>query len=348
MKSKTLNNTYLSLFNSELAMLLDAGLTLSDSVQILQEDEVSNEAKSIMQKLYDSLMIGNQFSVALKEASVFPKYMVHMVEVGEKTGRLVQTLNALSEYYERQTRLSVTIKNSILYPAVLLVLMIAVVLILIVQVLPIFNDIFGRLGTQMTPFATSLMQFGGWLGNAAVGIAIVIGAILLLVLIMWIVPVIRKGLSQAFSNIWGNKGIFGKIASSRFVFAMTLGMASGLDTTESINIASAVSGGSKVVDDMHKKCVASLEDGKTLSEALCGAGILSLQDGKMLSVGSVSGKADLAMAEIARRSDIDVRDSIDRIVGRVEPTLVILSSVIVGVILLSVMLPLMGIMTSIG
>jgi type IV pilus assembly protein PilC len=99
---------------------------------------------------------------------------------------------------------------------------------------------------------------------------------------------------------------------------------------------------------MHRKCVKALEKGKTLSEALCGAGILSLQDGKMLSVGSVSGKADVAMAEIARRSDLDVRDNIDRIVGKIEPTLVIISSVVVGVILLSVMLPLMGIMTSIG
>jgi len=329
-------------------MLLDAGLTLSDSVQVIQEDETGKEAKAIMQTLYDSLMLGNQFSTALKEAAVFPKYMVHMIEVGEKTGRLVQTLNALSEYYERQTRLSVTIKNSVLYPAVLLILMIVVVLILIVQVLPIFNDIFGRLGTQMDPFAVRLMQFGGWLGNAAVGIAIVISAILILALVMWFVPAIRKGITQAFANRFGNRGIFGKIASSRFVFAMTLGMASGLDTTESISIASAVSGGSKAVDEMHKKCASLLESGKTLPESLSGAGILSPQDGKMLSVGSVSGKADLAMAEIARRSDVDVRDSIDRIVGRVEPTLVILSSVIVGVILLSVMLPLMGIMTSIG
>ena len=333
---------------SELAMLLDAGLTLSDSVQILQDDNSSKDAKAIMQTLYNSLMMGNPFSAALKEAAVFPKYMVHMVEVGEKTGRLVQTLNALSEYYERQTRLSVTIKNSVLYPAVLLALMIVVVLILIVQVLPIFNDIFSRLGTQMDPLAIRLMQFGGWLGSAAVGIAVVIGAIFILALVMWLVPSIRKGIAQAFSNAFGSRGIFGKIASSRFVFAMTLGMASGLDTAESISIASAVSGGSKAVDDMHKKCATLLESGKTLSESLSGAGILSPQDSKMLSVGSVSGKADLAMAEIARRSDLDVRDSIDRIVGRVEPTLVILSSVIVGVILLSVMLPLMGIMTSIG
>ena len=68
----------------------------------------------------------------------------------------------------------------------------------------------------------------------------------------------------------------------------------------------------------------------------------------MLSIGSRSGKSDAAIAEIARRSDLDVRDSIDRIVGRIEPTLVIVSSIIVGIILLSVMLPLMGIMTSIG
>jgi len=336
------------MFCSELAMLLDAGLTSSDSIQILQEDESSKESRAVMQTIYDSLMMGNQFSAALIETAVFPKYMIHMVEVGEKTGRLVQTLNALSEYYERQTRLSVTIKNSILYPAILLILMIVVVLILIVQVLPIFNDIFSRLGTQMDPFAVRLMQFGGWLGSAAVGIALVIGALFVLILTMWLVPAIRNSISQAFSNKFGGKGIFGKIASSRFVFAMTLGMASGLDTAESINIAAAVSGGSKAVDDKHKKCVNLMDSGKTLSESLCGAGILSLQDGKMLSVGSISGKADLAMAEIARRSDVDVRDSIDRIVGRIEPTLVILSSVVVGVILLSVMLPLMGIMTSIG
>jgi len=348
MKNKTLNNTYLSMFCSELGMLLDAGLTISDSIQVIQEDESGKEAKAIMQTIYDSLMMGNQFSVALTETLVFPKYMVHMVEVGEKTGRLVQTLNALSEYYERQTRLSVTIKNSVLYPAVLLVLMIVVVLILIVQVLPIFNDIFSRLGTQMDPFAVRLMQFGGWLGNAAVGIALFFSAIFVLIFIMWIIPAVRKGIAQGFADKFGNRGVMGKIASSRFVFAMTLGMASGLDTNESINIASAVSGGSRAVDEKHKKCVEFLDSGKTLSESLCGAGILSPQDGKMLSVGSVSGKADLAMSEIARRSDIDVRDSIDRIVGRVEPTLVILSSVIVGVILLSVMLPLMGIMTSIG
>ena len=70
MKAKTLNNTYLSMLCSELAMLLDAGLTLSDSVQVISEDEPGKDAKALMQTLYDSLMLGSQFSVALKRRCV--------------------------------------------------------------------------------------------------------------------------------------------------------------------------------------------------------------------------------------------------------------------------------------
>ncbi|MCL2226518.1 MAG: type II secretion system F family protein [Oscillospiraceae bacterium] len=348
MGPKVLTNTYLSMLCAELAMLLDAGLTVGDSIRILQDDEPRKEGKALMQVLSEPLEGGGQFSSALEASGVFPHYMVRMVEVGEKTGRLIETLNALSEYYERQNRLSVTIKNSVLYPAILLLLMIVVVIILIVQVLPIFSDVFARLGAQMSPLATALMNFGGWLGGAAAAIAAGFGAIFVFAILIVALPSLRNRLSKAFSNKWGNFGIFGKIASSRFIFAMRLAMASGLDASDALDLATAVSGGSRAVDERHKHCIELIASGNPLHEALCGAGILSGPDGKMLSIGSRSGKADLAIAEIARRRDLDVRDSIDRIVGKIEPTLVIISSVIVGVILLSVMLPLMGIMTAFG
>ena len=332
----------------ELAMLLEAGMTLHDSLQIMQDDETSKDGKAMMQNLIDALEGGESFATALNGSALFPRYMVHMVEIGEKTGRLVETLEALSEYYDRQSRLSVTIKNSIMYPAILLILMIVVVLILIVQVLPIFNDVFSRLGSQMSSLAVTLMNFGTWLGDAAIVIAIVIAAIFVIAFLAWALQGIRNGLKKAFMNRFGGRGIFDHIASSRFSSAMSLAMASGLDVTEAMDVAFSISGGSKAVDAKHKKCFDLLGAGKSLADSLSGAGILSSQDGKMLSIGSKGGKSDEAMAEIARRSDISVQDEIDRIVGKIEPTLVIISSVIVGVILLSVMLPLMGIMTSIG
>ena len=348
MSKKTLSNTYLSMLSKELAMLLEAGMTLHDSLQIMQDEEPTKEGKAMMSGLIDALEGGEPFASALGGSALFPQYMVHMVEIGEKTGRLVQTLEALAEYYDRQSRLSLTIKNSIMYPAILLILMIVVVLILIVQVLPIFNDVFSRLGTQMSAMAVTLMNFGTWLGDAAVVIAIVLAAIFVVAFLAWILHGIRDALKKWFMNRWGGRGLFDHIASSRFVSAMSLAMASGLDVDESIDVAFSISGGAKAVDAKHKKAMALLGSGSSLPDALCGAGIMQPQDGKMLAIGSKGGKTDEAMTEIARRSEINVQDEIDRLVGRIEPTLVIISSVIIGVILLSVMLPLMGIMTSLG
>ena len=348
MKEKTISNSYLSFLCAQLAMLIDAGITLNDGVHILYEDETSRDGKAVIKKLIAELELGNQFSAALRKCSVFPVYMVQMVEIGERTGRLEETLKALADYYDRQNRLSVAVKKSVLYPAVMLVLMIAVVLVLIIQVLPIFNDVFGRLGTQMSPVATALMNFGSWLTGASAVIAAIVFVILLFIVAALIFPKLRSSISGAFLNKWGSKGVFGKIASSRYVYAMALSMASGLDTLDSIDVAAAASGGSKAIDDMHKKCNGLIKDGASLHEALSKSGILSNQEGKMLSIGTRSGKADLAMSEIARKSDIDVREHIDSIISKIEPSLVIASSVIVGVILLSVMLPLMGIMTALG
>lgn len=345
---KTISNLYLTFLCKELAMLVDAGLTINESVRILLEDEPSSDGKIVLQKVIDELERGNKFSSALENCEVFPAYMIKMIEIGERTGRIEQTLNALAEYYDRQNRLSVTIKKSVLYPAILLVLMVAVVLILIVQVLPIFSDVFGRLGTQMSPLATALMDFGTWFSGAAVVIAAIVLVMLLFAVIVLLSPGLRESIKRAFLNKWGSRGVFGKVASSRYVYAMTLAMASGLDTLDAVDISASAGGGSNTVDQMHRKCRKMVEDGTPLHEALVKSGVLSNQDGKMLAIGVKSGKSDIAMAEIARRSDIDVTENIDRVIGRIEPTLVIASSVIIGVILLSVMLPLMGIMTALG
>lgn len=348
MKRKNLSNQYLSALCLELAMLLQAGISIADGVLMLQDDEADSDSKAVMQSLLDVLNEGKPLSEALRESGYFPRYMVNMTEVGEKTGRTVDTLKALSEHYDRQDRLSASIKSAVLYPAVLLVLMIAVVLILIIKVLPIFNDVFNSLGTQMSPMAQSLMRFGGWLEGAAVVIAVIAGLIILLAVAARLIPGIWNNLSSAFKNRWGNSGIFGKIASSRFTSAMALAIASGLDTEEAIEMAAAISGGSKAVDKKHGECIEMLRAGAPLAESLSKSGILSARNSRMLSLGSRSGSADLAMAEIADRSGRTVQDDIDRIVSRIEPALVIVTSVIVGIILLSVMLPLMGIMTSIG
>lgn len=348
MKKKSLSNAYLSAFSMELYMLQNAGITPADGILMLKDDEQDKDGKIVLQSVLDGLEKNVPISVALRESGYFPRYMVNMVEVGEQTGRLTETFKALSEHYDRQERIAISVKNAVMYPAILLVLMVAVVVILIVRVLPIFNDVFSRLGTQMSPLATTLMKFGGWLSDASVVIAVIIGLIVVVALVSWLAPSVRLFLSNAFKNIWGDRGVFGNIASSRFASAMALSVASGLETEKAVEISSAISGGAKAVDKKHNKCLELLRAGSTLSDAMFNAGIFSARNARMLSLGSRSGMTDAAMSEIANRSGRAVQDEIDRIINKVEPTLVIITSVIVGIILFSVMLPLMGIMTSIG
>jgi type IV pilus assembly protein PilC len=121
-----------------------------------------------------------------------------------------------------------------------------------------------------------------------------------------------------------------------------------LGVEDSINLAASLNSESKALNKKYEKCRELLNNGSSLADALRDSAILSTRDGRLLSLGDRSGMADTTMTEIARRSDKNVQDEIAGVVGKIEPTLVIITSVIVGVILLSVMLPLIGIMTSIG
>ena len=348
MKSKTLANSYLSAFCMELSMLIQAGIAFDDGVSMLLDDEPDKNGKIVMQSLLDKLSEGVSLSVALRESGYFPRYMISMIEAGEKTGRLTQTLTALSAHYERQERLATSIKNAVMHPLILFAMMVAVVLILIVQVLPIFNDVFNRLGNQMSPLAVRLMRFGDWLRGASAVIAVVIAAVIIVGVLIWIVPVLRKIFTDMIKNAFGNSGVFGRIASARFVSAMSLAIASGFDIDETLGIAANISGGSKAVDQKNEKCIELLRSGTSLSDAMYDSKILSARDSRMLALGSRSGMMDSAISEIAGRIDRAVQEEIDGIISKIEPALVITASIIVGIILFSVMLPLMGIMTSIG
>jgi type IV pilus assembly protein PilC len=333
---------------TEYAMLFQSGITAGDGTAMMLDDETEPDRKTVLKSLINTLDKGKHLSEALKDSGYFPEYMVTMVDIGEKTGRLPETLVSLSEHYDRNDRLNAAVKNATLYPAILLAMMVAVVFVLVVQVLPIFNDTFSRLGTQMSPMAVRLMQFGNWLKGASAVIALVFGILFVVAFLLWIIPELREGLSKAFKNRVGNKGIFKKIASAHFISGITLALASGLGMERALEMAVSISGDVKSVREQQEKCVTLINTGSSLSTALRDSGILSVRDGRVLAIGERSGMSDAVMGDIAKRSEREAQDEINRIVAKIEPTLVVITTVIIGVILLSVMLPMMGIMTAIG
>lgn len=348
MRKRILANGFLSMLSAELEMITQAGISWSDGVLMLLDDREDKDGKAVLQSLFDGLERGLPLSAALRESGYFPAYMTGMAEAGERTGRLTETLTAMSAYYDRLERVEAALKKTVFYPAVLLVMMVAVTLLLLVRVLPVFGDVFARLGTRMPPFALKLTEIGGWLGDAAVLIAAIAGVLIAVAATVWLVPGLRRGAAGTLKREFGGRGVFGEAASRDFASAMALALASGLDAGDAVEMAGRISGGTREMDRRIARCGELLRGGSPLHAAMSGAGLLTKRETSMLALGAKSGASDAAMADIARRKERDVQDHIDRLIGRAEPTLVIAASALMGGVLLSVMLPLMGVMTTLG
>ena len=348
MKRKTLSTAYLSAFCLEVSLFLHAGFSISDGLHMLRDDDNDSFSKSLMDNLFIASEEGKLFSEAIEEAGVFPAYMLEMIVLAEKTGKLESTMHSLSEYYERQTRLSASIRSAVFYPVILIIIMMIVIAVIVVKVLPIFNDVFNQMGTQMSVFALNIMAFGQALSGASTAIFIIIGILLVVGILAYAVQSVRLSLASFFKNTFGGKGIFQRIGAARFAFAMAMAIESGIDADDSISMAAKVTDGGNAILASAAKCKQLLDEGAKLGDALTQSGIFASRHNRLLSLAQQTGSLPEVMDTIAQRSEETIRDEIDSLISKIEPTLVILTSVIVGIILLSVMLPLVSIMSTIG
>ena len=164
----------------ELSLLFHAGVSTGDALSLLAEE---GDRRGMLKAMAEQVDSGSTLSAALRESGAFPIYVSGLVEVGERTGRTEEALAALSRYYEDRVRLSRRIRSALLYPAVMLALMLVVIGVLLVRVLPIFDDVYASLGGRLTGVAAGLLTLGQWLEGVMPVLYIVIAVLALLVLL---------------------------------------------------------------------------------------------------------------------------------------------------------------------
>ena len=327
----------------ELALLLHAGVSTGDALSLLAEE---GDRRGMLKAMAEQVDSGETLSAALRESGAFPTYVCGLVEVGERTGRTEEALSALSRYYEDRVRLARRVRSALLYPAVMLALMLVVIGVLLVKVLPIFDDVYASLGGRLTGVAAGLLTLGRWLEGAMLVLFAVLAAVAVLVLLFTAVGPLRRGILSLWHRTRGDKGVSRKLNNARLAQALAMGMASGLPVDEAVELsANLMEGGAK---KRCESCRKRLEGGESLGDALKKSGLLPARQSRLLELGQRSGAGDASMEKIARDLSEEGEAALDALVGRVEPALVLVCSVLVGLILLSVMLPLMHIMSAIG
>ncbi len=344
---KKLTNEELASFCSQVAVMLKAGITPIEGLRILLSDTSDAKSKALLQAIIDSISEGNSFAEALTSVGVFPDYVLNTLKLGEDAGVIDEVMNSLAEYYERETQIAENIRSAVTYPLIMIGMMLLVIVILITNVLPIFNQVYEQLGSEMTGFAAGLLKFGNTLKNYSVVFIVILAVIIGAAVYFTKTPAGKELSHKIFTNLPMTRKFYNTIAAGRFASGMAIAMTAGLDTFESLNLVG------KLVENksMNEKIDVvrnQLLEGEGFADAIKTAGIFSNVDTRMVAVGYKSGEIETVMRKIAEDYERKSEKKISEIISIIEPTLVIILSVVVGLILLSVILPLMGIMSTIG
>ena len=345
-RTAALSNMEISAFCGQMALILSSGISTLEGVSVMLEDTTDAAEKTMLESLYAKLEESGSLTEAVESTGAFPAYAVSMIRIGEETGRLDDIMRSLSTYYSREEDIARSIRSAVFYPMVMIAMMAAVIVVLLVKVMPIFNQVFIQLGSELTGFSAGLMRIGTTLSRYSAvfaGLLVVLAALFLWACFTKSGSRFRGAAGYKFGF---SRKIMEEAAACRFAGGMAITLSGGMTPEEGLSLTAGLNEDS-VFGKKAAEAKELVEGGMNLAEALQKTGIFSGVSCRMATVGEKTGSLDRAMEEIAAQYREDLDSRIAGTISVLEPTLVIVLSLIVGVILLSVMLPLLGIMSGI-
>lgn len=345
---RKLNYLEISSFCQELAWLVHSGVRVGDGLHLLAEEEKEEGWKNCLTVMAEQADDGLPLSEIIKNAGCFPVYVQGILNVGETTGRLEESLHALTKYYQSREQLNNRVRGALLYPSILLLLMLIVIVILLTQVLPVFQSVFTSLGGELGGLAGGLLTLGLWMNKIMPVLLVLMVAAVGLVIAFSVSSSFREKVLAFWRKKSGDKGVMRKMNDASFAQAISMGLSSGLPLEDTMELAAEVLNDVPEARERCLNCKEELLSGIPLADALKKADVFPPAMCRLLSLGMQSGNGDAVMVEIADRLSEEADAALTFKVEKLEPTLVLITSVLVGIILLSVMLPLMNIMETIG
>lgn len=342
-----LTNSELSVFAGQLALILHSGISVLEGISILKEDSPSQEGTEILTLVYDSLEMTGDFALALRESGVYPEYFIKMTELGERSGTLEEVMDSLSTYYEKQHNLLTGIRDALTYPMILLGMLLAILLVLMTQVMPVFEATFKQLGIETGSLSDTVFFIGNLLQNSSVIILLLITAA---VIFCFVALHTGKGKDQLFAVIFKIpfvQKICREMACARFANALSISIHSGLDMYEGFSIACALTE-HRFFLEILLQVSRLMEEGTDLADALRITGVFTGMDARMISIGFKTGSPETALAKISIHAQEHAENSTEHAAGMLEPIFTAILSILTGIILVSVMLPLLNVMSSLG
>ena len=337
----------LSSFCRQLGVLIHSGMGPLESLHILLEESTTDTDREVLSNLLSTMEKTGSLSQAVTDSGFFPDSMAAYIQTGEQTGCLDEILDSLSEHYEQEQETSEQIRSAVTYPLLMLGMMGIVIIVLLVKVLPIFRQVFQQMGMEMNGFSSRLLNAGNIITRYSAFFLILAALLIGCILFLCLNKKGQQTLSKIVLHLPVLRDIPVALDYSRMTQGLALGQKSGLAPETSLALATQMISHPLVLERL-QKAADLLNTGCAFSDALKESGLFGGMEIRLISIAFQSGTADDAFADLSRRYQDNASALITRVISVIEPTIVIILSVLVGLVLLSVMMPLLGVLADIA
>ena len=347
-KAAKLSYTELGSFFENMAMMVKSGISVPEAASLLKEeaDPAEKVLSAALTGVSDELSMGMPLGDAMKTSGAFPDYAVDMVTSSEYTGRLEKTLFHLSNYYRTENNLKNTLTSAVRYPVILLFMVIAVLALMLALVFPAFYGVYNNLTGGLASSSFSYINVPFILCKVLLVVMIVLVILMLAGIYMW-----KNGKKDSVRNILSKSRMFRELFEDldlyRFTSCFEMFLSSGEHQDEALVKSMSVVEGSALKEKL-QRCADKMAAGMSFSQTAYEEKLYDPTNNRMLIPAERSGMLD----EIMQKIMVNLRDSIDKstalIANTAEPLLTGILMIFIGMMLISLMIPLIGIMNSIG
>ena len=328
-------------FTKELATMLNAGIKLTDALNVLTLQISSPQLRAAVTEIRDRVITGESFADSIAEyEQFFDVIYMSMVRVGEVTGTLGESLSTIAAFMDKRQKFEAKMTTAMMYPAVLLAFSVIVVLVISITVIPKITEQLVKTGQELP-----------WITNAVMGFSNVIRSWWLLVIIAGIVGLVllykrlvktQKGAYVRDKLLLAAPGL-GKLLKQEIVarFTSTLAtlLGSGLSMAESLRVVSQVTGNvimTKAIQQARERILS----GSDITTPLRNSGVIDPAVAHMVTIGEKSGELEQMLQMISENLESDSDLRIERFSRIIEPVIIIVMAGVIGVIAYATLLPL--------
>ena len=329
----------LVIMTRQLSTLIDAGLPLLRSINVLIAQQKPSKLKDVLQEMSSDIQQGSTFSEALaKHPKYFDRLYVNMVRAGEVGGMLEAVLNRLAIFMERRQALKRRVKGAMVYPIAVLSFATIIVLFLLAYVVPEFAEVFKDFGADLPWMTRFLMDVGDFLRFQYWKMLLYFNGTIIFFKVLSKFKLTKRVVDRVVLKIPLLGDLVTKVAVARFSRTLGTLITSGVPILQSLRITKETIG-NEVIENAVQKVHDSIKEGDTIAAPLDASKVFPPMVVNMIDVGEETGSLDAMLMKVADIYDSEVEIAVETMLRLMEPAMIIVLGGIVGFIVIALYLP---------